>query len=137
MLPLEYARRWQIASLLLLFVVLIAALMPVVWFWDDKLGGLRWLENVDKWLHGVTFFVLTTWFTGLFARSCYGYVAAGLLLFGVVIEGCQYLVTYRTADWSDAGANAAGILLGTILALLATGGWSQRIEKRWASNKAL
>ena len=117
--------------------VLIAALMPVVWFWDDRTGGLRWFENVDKWLHGATFFILTFWFTGLVARRRYAFVAIGLLLFGVVIEGCQYLVTYRTADWSDAGANAAGILLGIGLALVATGGWCERVERRWAGSGGL
>lgn len=135
MLPLRYSRRWQFASLLLLMTVLIAALMPVVWFWDDRIGGLRWFDNVDKWLHAFTFFVLAIWFTGMVARSRYGYVAIGLLVFGFIIEACQYLLTYRTADWTDAGANAAGILLGVALALLWTGGWCERIEDRWATNK--
>ena len=135
MLPLRHARRWQVASALLLLVVLVAALMPVVWFWDDRISALRWFNNVDKWLHGVTFFVLAVWFTGMFSRNRYGQIAIGLLLFGVMIEGCQYLVAYRTADWTDAGANAAGILLGTTLALLGTGGWCERFEDHWASNK--
>lgn len=135
MLSLRYERRWQIASLLLLLVVLVAALMPVVWFWDDKVSGMSWFDNADKWLHGITFFILTVWFTGMFATSRYAYVAIGLLLFGVVIEGCQYLVGYRTADWTDAGVNAAGILLGMALALLRTGGWCERIEDHWASKK--
>ena len=135
MLPLRFKRRWQIASLLLLLGVLVAALTPVVWFWDDRIGGLRWFDNVDKWLHGMTFFVLAVWFTGMFSRGRYVYVAIGLLLFGVVIEGCQYMVAYRTADWTDAGANAAGILLGMTLALVATGGWCERIEDYWTANK--
>ncbi|MEL7187789.1 MAG: VanZ family protein [Pseudomonadota bacterium] len=135
MLPLRYARRWQIASLLLLFAVLAAALTPVVWFWDDRVGGLRWFQNVDKWLHGATFFILAVWFTGMVARSRYAWVVVGLLVFGFVIEGCQYLVAYRSADWNDAGANAAGILLGITLALVGMGGWCERVEGYWANNK--
>ena len=71
----------------------------------------------------------------MFSRSRYALVAIGLLLFGVVIEGCQYLVVYRTADWTDAGANAAGILLGIALALAGTGGWCERIENHWGNEK--
>ena len=135
MLPLRYERRWQVASLFLLLSVLVGALTPVVWFWDDRVSGLRWFDNFDKWLHGITFFVLAVWFTGMFSRSRYAHVVIGLLLFGVVIEGCQYLVAYRTAAWTDAGANAAGVFLGLTLALVGTGGWCERIEKNWVSDK--
>ena len=54
------------ASLIILLIVLAAALMPAVWFWDDKVSGLKWIKSIDKWVHGVTFFALSLWFTGLF-----------------------------------------------------------------------
>ena len=136
MLPLRYAGRWRVASLVLLSFVLLAALMPVVWFWGDRVGGLNWFRNVDKWAHGITFFVLAVWFTGMFARRQYILVFVGLLLFGMLIEGSQYLVSYRTADWRDVGANAAGIVLGILVATLGSGGWCQRLEDRWLRSRS-
>ena len=61
MLPLRYARRWQVASLTLLLLVLAATLMPAVWYWDDRFKAMSWFDGVDKWFHGVTFLVLSLW----------------------------------------------------------------------------
>ena len=133
MLPLRFAGRWRTASIVLLVFVLVAALSPVVWFWDDRAGGLRWFENVDKWVHGVTFFVLATWFSGMFPKSRYIFVGAGLLIFGLAIEACQYTISYRTADLADVAANATGIIAGLIIGLVGAGGWCQRIEERWSA----
>jgi len=71
MLPLRHARRWQLASLILLLLVLAATLMPAIWFWDDRFKALSWFEGVDKWFHGVTFLVLSMWFTGLYRKRSY------------------------------------------------------------------
>ena len=133
MLPLRHAGRWQIASIVLLFAVLAAALTPFVWFWGDRSGGLRFFANMDKWLHGITFLVLAVWFTGMFARGRYVLIAIGLLAFGLIIEALQYLVGYRTADWFDMGANAGGIALGLLLGVAGVGGWCERVESRWAA----
>ncbi len=135
MLPLRYARRWQIASLVLLLVVLAAALMPAVWFWDDKVKGLLWFESIDKWLHGVTFLVLSLWFTGLYTRSAYWRIGFGLLAFGLFIEVCQRMVSYRTADWIDVGADSAGIIAGLVIGAAGVGGWCLRAEDRFAKQR--
>lgn len=132
MLPLRHIRRWQLASLLLLLLVLCAALMPAVWFWDDRVKGVTWFNSVDKWLHGVTFLVLTIWFAGLYRARSYWRVAFGLLVFGLFIELCQRMVSYRTADWLDVGADAAGIVAGLAIALAGAGGWAMRLETRLA-----
>lgn len=133
MLPLRHVRRWQLASLAILLIVLIAALMPAVWYWDDRVKGLAWFQSVDKWLHGVTFLVLTVWFAGLYRAQAYWRVALGLLVFGLFIELCQRMVSYRTADWIDVGADAAGIAAGIAISLAGLGGWGLRLEKRFAS----
>jgi len=117
------------ASVLLLVVVLAAALMPAVWFWDNKTAGLNWFAGIDKWLHGVTFAVLALWFSGLYARSSYWKIGAGLIFFGLAIEGCQRLVTYRTADLADVWADLAGIAIGLLIGALGIGGWCLRAEK--------
>ncbi len=135
MLALRYARRWQLASLIILFLVLAATLMPAVWFWDDKVGGLRWFRHFDKWLHGITFLILSLWFAGLFHKSSYWKIALGLLAFGLVIEGCQRMVVYRTAEWLDVGADAAGIIAGLLIGLAGIGGWCLRVEEHFAKRE--
>jgi len=129
-LPLRYVRRWQIASLFFLAFVLAAALMPVFWFLDDKAGVLSWFARSDKWVHGFTFLTLSIWFTGLFHKKSYWQIGIGLLFFGLIIEACQRLVIYRTADWADVGANTAGIILGLAIGAGGMGGWCLRAEER-------
>ncbi len=131
MRPLIHARRWKLASIALLSAVLVAALMPAVWFWDDRVSGLRWVEGIDKWTHAATFVVLALWFCGMYSRSVYWIIAGGLLIFGIAIEGCQYLVSYRTADWVDVAADAVGIAVGLAVARAGVEGWCQRFESRF------
>lgn len=135
MLPLRYARRWQVASLTLLLLVLVATLMPAVWFWDDRFKALARFDGVDKWFHGVTFLVLSLWFTGMFRRHSYWKIGIGLLLFGFVVEACQRIVSYRTAEWLDVGADAVGIILGLVIGLAGIGGWCLHAEERLAKRR--
>ncbi len=135
MLELRHARLWQLASLIILFLVLVATLMPAVWFWDDKGGGLRWYRDIDKWLHGITFLILSLWFAGLFPRNSYWKIGLGLLAFGLVIEACQRMVVYRTAEWLDVGADAAGIIGGLLIGLAGIGGWCLRVEENFAKRE--
>jgi hypothetical protein len=53
-----------------------------------------------------------------------------------VIEACQRLVTYRSADWLDIVADGAGITVGLAMAIGGLGGWSLWIENRLGTNKA-
>lgn len=135
MLPLRYMRRWHAASLMLLLVVLAAALMPAVWFWDDKRSLAGWFDNVDKWLHGITFVVLAVWFAGQFRRESYWRIAVGLFVFGALIEVCQRLLAYRSAEWFDLAADAAGILVGLIIGVMWLGGWSLKFEAFFVAKK--
>lgn len=111
-----------------MLLVLVAALMPAAWFWDDKAGALAWLQSADKLLHMGTFTLLAVWFSGQYRRPSYLRVAFALLLFGLLIEICQYLVGYREADWFDMAANTVGIVLGFAVAIAGLGGWSLRVE---------
>ena len=128
MLPLRYARRWQAASIMLLLIVLAATLLPAAWFWSDKGTFLRWFVDVDKWLHAITFVLLAIWFAGQYRPRSYWRIGIGLILFGFLIEGCQRLVTYRSADWFDIVADTAGIMVGLSIAVAGIGGWSLRFE---------
>jgi VanZ family protein len=107
-----------------------------VWFWPDRSGFVEWFVPVDKWLHATTFVVLAVWFAGQYRRNSYWRIGVGLLFFGALIEACQGLVAYRSADWLDIAANAAGIAVGMAVAMAGLGGWSLWIENRLAGNKA-
>ena len=128
MLPLRYARFWRIGSLLLLAAVLVAALAPADWLFGADDDQSSWFPHADKVLHGVTFLLLATWFAGQYRHDSYWRIAIGLLAFGALIELCQLMTGYRTADWIDMGANTAGIIAGLGLALTGAGGWCQRVE---------
>lgn len=128
MLPLAHARRWRIAGLVLLLMVLAAALIPAAWLWPDRMEFASWLNLYDKWTHFVTFAVLALWFSGQYRVDDYWRIAIGLLAFGLLIELCQRGVSHRTAEWFDVAADAAGIILGLVIATAGVGGWSQRVE---------
>ena len=136
MLPLQYARRWRAASLMLLLLVLAATLMPAVWFFSDRQSFITWFVGVDKWLHAMTFVVLAIWFSGQYRPGAYWRIGIGLLLFGVLIEICQRMVTYRSAELFDLVADAGGIVVGLAIAAVGLGGWSLRVEEWFAQQNA-
>jgi len=136
MLPLRYARRWRVASVVLLIFVLAGTMMPAVWFWPNRREFVTWFIGADKWLHGITFVFLAIWFAGLYERRSYLKIGLGLTLFGLLIEACQRLVTYRSSDILDIVADAAGISIGLVVAMAGLGGWSLWFENRFITRKA-
>ena len=136
MLPLRFVRRWHIASAALLVLVLVSTLMPAVWFFSSRREFVSWFIDFDKWLHVITFTFLGIWFSGQYTRRYYWRIAAGLILFGLLIEGCQRLVSYRSAEWFDVTADATGIVLGLTIAMVGLGGWSLRVEN-WFTDRKL
>ena len=136
MLPLRYTRRWRIAGILLLLLVLVATLMPAVWFISDTRQLITWFMGVDKWLHALTFLFLAVWFSGQYQRSAYWRIGIGLTLFGVFIELCQRAVAHRSAEWLDLAADVGGIAVGLLVALAGLGGWSLRAENWLAQRRA-
>ena len=131
MLPLNYPVRWRFAGIVILLVVLLFAMVPDIWPWGHGYG--RDLLSDKAW-HAITFAALALWYTGQYARRAYWVIAACLLAFGVLIEACQSLVTYRTAEWGDVWADTAGIAIGMSIAWLQTGGWSLKIEQ-WLAKR--
>ncbi|MDH3747143.1 MAG: VanZ family protein [Gammaproteobacteria bacterium] len=134
MLPLQYAPRWRSASIVLLLVVLLAAISPAVWFWPDRVRILSWLATFDKWAHAATFALLAVWFAGQYRPRSYWRIAIGLVGYGLLIEICQRMVGYRTAEWLDIAADATGIIIGLAIATAGIGGWSLRFES-WLIRK--
>ena len=136
MLPLRYASRWRVASIVLLLLVLVATMLPAVWLWPDSRKFVAWFVGVDKWLHGLTFVFLAIWFAGQYRVRSYWRIAVGLILFGALIEACQRLVTYRSSDILDIVADAAGISVGLVMAMAGLGGWGLWLENRLVKSEA-
>jgi len=84
----------------------------------------------DKVYHASAFFLLSAWFAGLFERRAYLWLAAAMLVLGIGIEIAQYLMPYgRTAEVGDVLADAVGMVLGLLLAVLLRDSLFARIEK--------
>ncbi len=128
MLPLRHARRWRVASIILLLLVLGSALIPAAWFWPDKDDFVAWFVDGDKWLHAITFVGLAVWFAGQYRPRSYWRIGVGLIAFGVLIEACQRLVSYRSAEWFDIVADTLGVVVGLTIAMAGVGGWCMRVE---------
>lgn len=133
MLPLRYTRCWRVAGFVLLLLVLVATLMPTVWFFSTPKELVTWFMGVDKWLHLATFLFLAVWFSGQYKRSSYWRIGVGLVLFGALIELSQRMVTHRSAEWLDLAANVGGIVAGLLIASAGIGGWSLCAEQWWAN----
>lgn len=132
MLPLRYATRWRLAGIALLSAVFLSALLPA--FWLRASGALRMLLDFDKVAHGAAFALLAVWFSGQYAPRSWWRIALGLCAFGILIELCQRMTTYRSAEWFDLYADVAGIAVGLLLAFAGMGGWSLRFEQ-WIADR--
>lgn len=82
----------------------------------------------DKVLHASTYFVLASWFAGIYRPARYGLLAGLLLLLGGVLELLQSAGDTRLGEWFDLLANATGIVAGLLLARLGLAGWCRRLE---------
>lgn len=133
MLSLRYARRWLIAGIGLLLLVLGLALVPEDWLWGNDAMPSMLLS--DKLMHGITFMVLALWFSGQYAPHSYWRLVLGLAAFGLLIEAIQRMVAYRTADGMDLLADLIGVGIGMAIALAGAGGWCLRFEK-WLENRS-
>lgn len=133
MLPLRYHRGWQIAGAVVLLGVFAATLIPAFWLWPNITRVT--LFAFDKWLHGMTFLFLAVWFSGQYSPKRYVRIGMGLFVFGIIIELCQRMVSYRTAELMDLVADMVGIMAGLAIAAVGVGGWSVRFEERLTRRK--
>ena len=121
MLTLRYRTLWITASVVLVLVVVWGSL-------QSAFGGPE-IHGFDKVEHFGTYMVLAVWFTGLYRRPRYWVIVGGLLALGLTMEIGQFLMQAgRMGDPYDMAANAAGIAVGLLLALRATGSWAQKVE---------
>jgi VanZ family protein len=119
---LRHPRLWQVIGWLLVLGAIYLSLTP----------GSAMPKNLlvnDKIAHATTYTVLTLWFTGLYPRSRYVWIALCLFALGVFIEFAQGAMELgRQRDYLDVLANTTGICVGLMLALAWLGDWVQRVE---------
>jgi VanZ family protein len=111
----------------------VAILLLVVWGSLEPASKYAPPDGFDKVEHFGSYLFLAVWFTGMVRRSRYWTVVAALILLGLAMEAGQYLMHMgRMADPFDVAANTAGVALGTVLALVASGGWLAKVDA-WLS----
>ena len=129
MRPLRYATLWLVAGWVLIVGAIAASL------WPDA-HTLRAMHLDDKVAHVGAYFVLMTWFAGIYAPRRYPLVAVLLLLLGAMLELLQAQLSHRVAEPADLVADGIGIALGCAAALLGLGGWCARLESLLLSDRS-
>jgi VanZ family protein len=119
-LPLHFARFWAALGWLgvglgVLLTVLPSGSAPV------PIGGHA--------QHLAGYFMLTSWFLGLYPPARYPLIALSCLLYGGGMELLQNLSPSRHPALADALTNGVGILAALIAAYAGLGGWAARVEK--------
>jgi VanZ family protein len=127
LLSLAYPRFWSAVGWLLVAGVVAGSLLPA-----PTVANLTFSLN-DKVMHSGAYCLLMLWFSGLYRRSLYLAIGAVLLTLGVGLDFLQSFTRTRSLDWHDMVANAAGVVLGLVLAFYLLGGWCQRLERRLLS----
>lgn len=85
----------------------------------------------DKFMHFITYFILSSGFTTLtqFNRNLI-FVAIGLIGYGILLEFLQGMTGYRFMEGFDMLANSAGVICGLLVRLSAIPEWFRKIELR-------
>lgn len=120
MLPLRYAGLWGSVAwfgvaLGIFLTVLPAGTVPV------HVGGPP--------QHLAGYFILTSWFLGIYPRARYPLIALGCFLFGGAMELLQNLSPTRHPALADALTNGVAIVAALGAAYAGLGGWALRVER--------
>ena len=126
MFPLNYKLLWKLANLVILILLVSLLLLPPEWLFSNYIKDLPELLT-DKVIHIGVFILWTCWLSGQFISffKIFFYTS----IFGFLIEVIQYFLSYRSWELLDLLANEIGILIGVIIAIKFTSGWSLLIEK--------
>jgi len=118
---LRFPRFWLVAGWIAVITAMIICLAPPKYV---EIPGAN-----DKVEHTLGFVLLTLWFCGIYRRRRYWLVAAGFLLFGVVVEIMQaWMNVGRNGDIHDVYADAVGITAGVLIAWTPLGRWPAWFE---------
>jgi VanZ family protein len=119
---LLYRHWWLGGGIVLLAVVLVLSLAPLSLVHEAP-------DVSDKVLHLLTYMILMLWFSGVIRAESRGWLFAGLLVFGGVIEVLQSMTGYRSMELADLVANGTGLLLGWQLVRRGLSQWCNWVEQ--------
>ena len=120
MLPLRYARWWAAIAWLGVGFGIFLTLLP---------SGSAPVAIGGHAQHLAGYFMLTSWFLGIYPRARYPLIALGCFLFGGTMELLQNLSPTRHPALADALTNGVGILAALAGAYAGLGGWAARVER--------
>ena len=104
----RFPRIWLAALVLGLVASVVICLVPL-----PRLAAS--MHHLDKLEHALGYALLAAWAAMLFAtRRGLMLAAAGLVAWGVGIEGLQALVPWRSASLADVVANVVGVAVGSM-----------------------
>lgn len=126
--PLQFPRLWLAMAWALVAVVVVASLIPGQALKHE-------LFRYDKLLHTLAYGSVMVGFAGIYRPSAYRWIAPALLLLGIGLEFAQGHFGHRSYDLKDMFANAAGVLIGLLLARFVLGGWCARMEHWWLARR--
>ena len=120
MLPLRFARWWAAVAWFGVACAVFLTVLPSGWA-PVHVGGAP--------QHIAGYFILTSWFTGIYPRARYPLIGLGCFLFGASMELLQHLSPTRHPALADALTNGAAILAALAAAYAGLGGWAARLER--------
>ena len=107
---LRFPNFWLGIGFLLVALVITLSLMPH----PPNVGHFR---GNDKLGHFAAYVAMTFWFGQIYTRSRARWtIALSFVILGISLEYLQLLSGYRTFEYADMGANAAGVLCALLLA---------------------
>ena len=127
MRALRFSRLWRA---LLLFAVLALVVLCVLPESPDPLG----VRHADKLYHVAGYALLAAGTVQVYAGSALAWRLLALLALGVLLEGVQALLPWRSADPMDALANTVGVLAGAALAFTPAATLLCRLERYLPAN---
>ena len=107
---LRFTNVWLTIGFLLAGLVICASLMP-------NPPDLTHMQGGDKVEHGVAYFILTFWFSQIYAKNRVRWtIGITFILLGVAMEYLQGMTGYRTFEYADMAANTVGVLCALLAA---------------------
>jgi len=106
---LRFPNLWLAAGFLLVSLVIVLSLMP-------HPPHMAQLRGHDKLGHFAAYIGLTLWFGQIYVKARIRWtIALAFVVLGISLEYAQLLSGYRSFEFADMGANAAGVLCALLL----------------------
>jgi len=106
---LRFPNLWLIVGFLLVMLVIVASLMP-------NPPHVAQFRGNDKLGHFAAYVAITFWFGQIYTRNRERWtMALVFVILGISLEYLQRLSGYRTFEYADMGANAAGVFCALLL----------------------